>query len=112
MSFRYLVSRPVLSRVVPFIAAGGAAFLLTSCAPTTTGAVREDVSITGQTQKLDEEGVRYSGPQYNIAILTFANKTPSRALGVGEAATDILRTIIKKSGLEPISLTESEMREQ
>ncbi len=95
-----------------FIAIGGAAFLLSSCTPTTTGAVREDVSITGQTQKLEEEGVRYNGPQYNIAILTFANKTPSRVLGVGEAATDILRTIVKKSGLEPISLTESEMREQ
>lgn len=77
-----------------------------------TGAVKEDVSITGQTGKLEEAGLQYSGPQYNVAILTFANKTPSRVLGIGEAATDILRTIVKRSGLEPISLTESEMKEQ
>lgn len=87
-------------------------FLLTSCAPKTTGAVREDVSITGQTGKLEAEGLRYSGPQYNIAILKFQNKTPSRVLGVGEAATEILRTIVKKAGLEPIVLSDDEMRQQ
>ncbi|MBI3803287.1 MAG: hypothetical protein HY282_05945 [Nitrospirae bacterium] len=83
-----------------------------SCSPTTTGAVKDDVSVTGQTNKLEEAGVNYSGPQYNVAIMTFENKTPSKVLGVGEAATDILRTIVKKSGLEPITLTDSEMREQ
>jgi curli biogenesis system outer membrane secretion channel CsgG len=89
-----------------------AGYLLTACSPKTTGAVRDDVSITGQTDRLEEEGVKYSGPQYNVAILTFKNKTPSRVLGVGEAATDILRTIVKKAGLEPIVLSEDEMREQ
>lgn len=89
-----------------------AGYLLTACAPRTTGAVKEDVSITGQTEMLEEEGLKYSGPRYNVAILTFENKTPSRVLGVGEAATDILRTIVKKSGLEPITLTRDEMRQQ
>lgn len=105
------LKRSVL-KALPFIAAAQAAFFLTSCTPAMTGAVKEDVSITGQTRKLEDEGFRYSGPQYNIAILAFSNKTPSRVLGVGEAATDILRTIVKKAGLEPISLTEGEMREQ
>ncbi len=94
------------------ILAGQAALLLTSCSPATTGAVKEDITLTGQTKKLEEAGLKYSGPQYNIAIITFANKTPGRVLGVGEAATDILRTIVKKSGLEPIVLSEGEMREQ
>ncbi|MBI5886453.1 MAG: hypothetical protein HZB85_07710 [Deltaproteobacteria bacterium] len=83
-----------------------------SCSPTITGAVKEDVSVTGQTGKLEEAGAQYNGPQYNVAILTFANKTPGRVLGIGEAATDILRTIVKKSGLEPISLTDDDMRAQ
>ena len=84
----------------------------TACSPTTTGAVKDDVSMTQQTAKLEEAGVNYNGPQYNVAIMTFENKTPGKVLGIGEAATDILRIIVKKSGLEPISLTEGEMKEQ
>lgn len=102
----------VLTRLFMVVLLVQAGYLLTACSPKTTGAVREDVSITGQTDKLEEEGVRYRGPQYNVAIMTFENKTPSRVIGVGEAATDILRTIVKKAGLEPMVLTESEMREQ
>lgn len=85
---------------------------LAICAPKTTGKVKDDVSISGQTDKLGEAGINYTGPQYNVAIMTFDNKTPSKAIGIGEAATDILRTIVKKAGLEPISLTEDEMKEQ
>ncbi len=90
----------------------GAAYLLSGCAPTMTGSVKQDISVTGQTKKLEEVGADYRGPQYTVAILTFKNKTPSKVLGVGEAATDILRTIVKQAGLEPISLTDDEMREQ
>lgn len=86
--------------------------LLTGCSPTTTGAVKDDVSITGQTGKLEAAGLDYRGPAYNIAILQFDNKTPSKALGLGEAATDILRTIVKQSGLEPIVLSKEEMQQQ
>lgn len=89
-----------------------AAFIFAGCSPTMTGAVKDDVSITGQSKKLEESGFNYTGPQYNVAILTFANKTPSKVLGVGEAATDILRTIVKAAGLEPINLNEEEMKEQ
>src|SRR3989338_8178565 len=82
------------------------------CEATTTGAVKKDVSVTQQTQKLEETGAKYAGPEYTIGIITFKNKTPSKVLGIGESATDILRTLIKSAGLEPISLTEDEMKEQ
>lgn len=99
-------------KIFTLVVAGQAALLLSGCSPTMTGAVKDDVSITGQTGKLEAAGAEYSGPAYNIAIMTFANKTPSKVLGIGEAATEMLRTIVKKSGLEPISLTEGEMKEQ
>ncbi|MFQ5442916.1 MAG: CsgG/HfaB family protein [Thermodesulfobacteriota bacterium] len=96
-----------------FLSVTLALYLLTAgCAPTTTASVKEDVTITGQTKELEAEGVNYRGPDYNVAIIAFKNKTPSKVLGVGRAATDILRTIVKKSGLEPILLTEGEMLEQ
>lgn len=89
-----------------------AALAVAGCGPTTKGAVKEDITLTEQTQKLEELGARYSGPRYNVAILEFDNRTPSKVLGVGEAATDIMRTIVKKSGLEPMVLTKTEMGEQ
>lgn len=87
-------------------------YLLTGCSPTMTGAVKEDVSLTGQTTRLEEAGAQYRGPSYNIAIIQFDNKTPSKTIGVGEAATEILRTIVKQSGLEPMVLTKDEMKQQ
>ncbi|MBI5887089.1 MAG: hypothetical protein HZB82_00050 [Deltaproteobacteria bacterium] len=89
-----------------------AAIALSSCAAQMSGTVKDDVSVTGQTGKLAEAGLNYNGPSYNVAILTFANKTPGKVLGIGEAATDILRTIVKKSGLEPVGVGESEMQQQ
>lgn len=86
--------------------------LLSGCSPTTTGAVKEDVSLTEQSKLLEAAGADYRGPEYNIAILQFDNRTPSKTIGVGEAATDILRTIVKKSGLDPILLTQEEMKQQ
>ena len=59
---------------------------LGGCTPTTTGAVKDDLSITGQTQRLEATGGLYRGPEYNIAILHFDNRPPSRVIGVGEAA--------------------------
>jgi curli biogenesis system outer membrane secretion channel CsgG len=89
-----------------------AALVLAGCGPTMKGAVKEDVTLTEETASLEEAGREYRGPEYNIAILTFQNKTPSKVLGIGEAATDILRTIVKKAGLEPVLMSESEMRDQ
>lgn len=89
-----------------------AGLFFSGCTPTTTGSVKEDITKTEQVKELKEAGVRYRGPEYNIAILEFENKTPARTLGVGEAATDIMRTIVKQAGLEPIVLTYAELDEQ
>jgi len=75
------------------------------------GEVKKDVSLTDQTEKLERAGAHYTGPQYNIGIITLANKTPSKVLGIGEAATDILRTTLKQAGLEPIMLTSDELQQ-
>ena len=98
---------------LPLLAVSLAAGLFFSgCTPTTTGVVKEDITRTEQVKELKETGLRYRGPEYNIAILEFENKTPARTLGVGEAATDIMRTIVKQAGLEPIVLTYAELDEQ
>lgn len=75
------------------------------------GAVKEDISLTDQTEKLEQAGANYTGPQYTIGIITLLNKTPSKVLGIDEAATDILRTSIKQAGLEPIMLTQDELKQ-
>jgi len=85
---------------------------LTGCQATMTGQVKEDVSVTGQTQRMEAAGARYSGPQYTVAIIKFANKTPSKMTGLGESATDILRTLVKNAGLEPIDVSEEAMQQQ
>ncbi len=54
----------------------------------------------------------YHGPSHTIALIKFNNKTPSKVLGIGESATDILRTLLKVAGLEPIDVTEDGLREQ
>ncbi|MGH7260520.1 MAG: CsgG/HfaB family protein [Nitrospiraceae bacterium] len=85
---------------------------LAACSPTISGQVKDDASVTGQTQKLEAAGANYNGPAYTIAIIKFANKTPSKVLGIGEAATDILRTQLKSAGLEPIDVSEDAMKQQ
>ncbi len=75
------------------------------------GAVKKDVSLTDQTEKLETAGANYTGPQYTIGVITLSNKTPSKVLGIGEAATDILRTSLKQAGLEPIMLTSDELQQ-
>lgn len=85
---------------------------LVGCQAQMTGQVKDDTSVTGQPQKLEAAGKNYTGPQYTIGLVSFANKTPSKVLGVGEAATDILRTMLKSSGLEPIDISTSAMQQQ
>ena len=76
------------------------------------GTVKKDESLTDQTEKLEKAGSSYRGPAYTIGIITLGNKTPSKVLGIGEAATDILRTSLKQAGLEPILLTKDELKQQ
>jgi curli biogenesis system outer membrane secretion channel CsgG len=91
---------------------GLALMALSGCGVQMTGQVKDDPSLTGQTQKLEAAGANYHGPAYTIAIIKFANKTPSKVLGIGEAATDILRTQLKAAGLEPIDVSEDAMQQQ
>jgi curli biogenesis system outer membrane secretion channel CsgG len=86
--------------------------VLAGCQVTTTGQVKDDASVTNQSQKLEAAGAHYSGPQYTVGLVSFANKTPSKVLGVGEAATDILRTMLKSAGLEPIDISPAAMLQQ
>jgi curli biogenesis system outer membrane secretion channel CsgG len=69
-------------------------------------------AMAGEPHKPDGTGATYNGPSLTIAIVKFANKTPSKILGIGEAATDILRTQLKATGLEPVDVTEDALREQ
>ena len=85
--------------------------LLVSGCTSMGGDVKKDVSLTDQTEKLEKAGANYTGPQYTIGIITLLNKTPSKVLGIDEAATDILRTSIKEAGLEPIMLTKDELQQ-
>lgn len=95
--------------LVGMFLAGQIMFVLNGCA-STSGKVKDDVSVTGQTKKIVEAGHKYSGPQYMIGIITFENKTPSKVLQIGEAATMILRTQIESSGLKAILLSEDELK--
>ena len=80
------------------------------CSPTMTGAVKKDTTLTGEGERLEAAGLNYTGPEYAIGIITFKNKT--RTPGLEQPATDTLATLVKSAGLEPIMLTEDEMREQ
>lgn len=90
----------------------GLIITMVGCEAKMTGQVKDDTSVTGQTQKLETAGQNYTGPQYTVGLVSFANKTPSKVLGVGEAATDILRTMLKSAGLEPIDISTSALQQQ
>ncbi|MBI5047482.1 MAG: hypothetical protein HZB54_00835 [Deltaproteobacteria bacterium] len=100
----------VMKRVGCMLFSLFALYVFTGCTPTMTGAVKQDTTLTGEGKRLEEEGLKYSGPEYTIGIITFKNKT--RTPGLEQPATDTLATIVKSAGLEPIMLTEDEMREQ
>ncbi|MDY6822635.1 MAG: CsgG/HfaB family protein [Thermodesulfobacteriota bacterium] len=75
-----------------------AAFLvINGCAPKISGQVKDDSSRTGIGDELSKkEG--YTGPKLRVGVVNFQNKTPSRVLGIGESAADILGTILQKTG--------------
>ena len=71
--------------------------ILNGCAAKTSGAVRDDSSLTGISKELAPTG-EYTGPKLRVGVVNFQNKTPSRQIGLGEAAADILGTILQKTG--------------
>ncbi len=68
--------------------------------PATSGAVRDDTTLTGTSKELatGSSVSEYRGPKLRVGVVNFQNKTPSRVLGIGEAAADILGTIMQKTG--------------
>lgn len=79
---------------------GALAFSLSSCAPTMSGQVKDDTTLTGTSKQLSTESsvAEYKGPKLRVGVVNFQNKTPSKVLGIGEAASDILGTILQKTG--------------
>jgi len=71
------------------------------CAPTISGAVKDDTTVTGTSKELAKTTTdveEYQGPKLRVGVVNFQNKTPSKVLGIGEAAADILGTILQKTG--------------
>ena len=87
----WLLQRGMLVVLVVFIAAG--------CSPTMSGAVKDDTTLTDTSKQLktSSDVSEYKGPKLRVGVVNFQNKTPSRVLGIGEAAADILGTILQKT---------------
>ena len=84
---------------------------LAGCGPSVTGIVKDDVTLTDETKKLVEAGLKYRGPVYNIAIIGFdVPKEGWRDLG--NSASTMLWTMLKQSGLEPIYMTKEALRKR
>ncbi|MDA8423969.1 MAG: hypothetical protein M0Z89_11605 [Nitrospiraceae bacterium] len=77
-----------------------AAFSAAGCAPTMSGEVKDDTTLTGTSKQLqtNSDVSDYKGPKLRVGVVNFKNETPSRVLGIGEAASDILGTILQKTG--------------
>ena len=74
-----------------------AVLVFNGCAVKTSGAVRDDSSLTGISDELAPTG-EYTGPKLRVGVVNFQNRTPSKHIGIGEAAADILGTILQKTG--------------
>lgn len=79
-----------------FLLLAAAIFIFSGCTPTTSGAVKDDSSLTGVSEGLAPTG-DYTGPKLRVGVVNFQNKTPSKNIGVGAAAADILGTILQKT---------------
>ena len=76
-----------------------AVMALAGCGPTMSGAVRDDTTLTDTSKQLQtaSDVSAYKGPKLRVGVVNFQNKTPSKVLGIGEAAADILGTILQKT---------------
>ncbi len=98
-----------------FVTVLGAIFMamvFNACSIKSTGEVRDDTTLSGETRQLSKVGAKYTGPQYVVGILSFENKTPSEVIGIGAAATTILRTQLEDAGLKAILLDDGELEDQ
>jgi curli biogenesis system outer membrane secretion channel CsgG len=85
---------------VLFLVFGLFALILAGCNASISGAVKDDTTVTGTSKELAtaSDASDYKGPKLRVGVVNFQNKTPSKVLGVGEAAADILGTILQKTG--------------
>jgi curli biogenesis system outer membrane secretion channel CsgG len=65
----------------------------------TSGEVRDDTTRTDTSKdlKTDSSVSEYKGPKLRVGVVNFQNKTASKVQGIGEAAADILGTILQKT---------------
>jgi curli biogenesis system outer membrane secretion channel CsgG len=84
--------------IVTFVVLLIAAFVI-GCSPTMSGAVKDDTTLTDTSKQLKtgSDVGDYKGPKLRVGVVNFQNKTPSKVLGIGEAASDILGTILQKT---------------
>lgn len=85
-----------------FLSAVSVVCMLTTtsgCAPRMKGQVRDDTTLTKTSKDLPQisDVSEYKGPKLRVGVVNFQNKTPSKVLGIGEAAADILGTILQKT---------------
>ncbi len=73
--------------------------IVAGCGPSMSGAVKDDTTLTDTSKQLktSSDVADYKGPKLRVGVVNFLNKTPSKVLGIGEAAADILGTILHKT---------------
>lgn len=73
--------------------------MMVGCGPTMSGAVKDDTTLTDTSKQLKTTSSvsDYKGPKLRVGVVNFQNKTPSQVLGIGDAASDILGTILQKT---------------
>jgi len=89
-----------LLRVMVVLMVAAAMVSMAGCAPKISGAVKDDTTVTGTSKELAKttsDVEEYQGPKLRVGVVNFQNKTPSKVLGIGEAAADILGTILQKT---------------
>jgi len=91
----------VFFRLLLVVVATAGMLWMAGCAPKISGAVKDDTTVTGTSKELAKttsDVEEYQGPKLRVGVVNFQNKTPSKVLGIGEAAADILGTILQKTG--------------
>ncbi len=69
------------------------------CAASMKGKTKDDTTLTKTSRELQQTSDvnEYKGPKLRVGVVNFQNKTPSKVIGIGEAAADILGTILQKT---------------
>jgi curli biogenesis system outer membrane secretion channel CsgG len=94
-----MIMKRIIYTLLSVVTVTGALVTANGCAPAIRGQVRDDTTRTNTTQQLRQTSnvMEYKGPKLRVGVVNFQNKTPSKVLGIGEAASDILGTILQKT---------------